>query len=214
MRKINEDRLNLVCEYIQDYQRTVGKAPALREIARSCNINSTHTVSRYVNRLSELGKIEVLDNGTRKYITVPENLSIGKVKPVAMLNEFRGTGIFSTCNIMNTVALPSELFGDGTHFILRAKDKSMIKRGIFKDDLMVVRRENTAELGKTVIAKVYGEVVTGVLSKVKGKTCIKAANDETDKNGKRIYKNIYPKSDFTILGVVDYVIHQVGKKVF
>jgi hypothetical protein len=42
---------------------------------------------------------------------------------------------------------------------------------------------------------------------------LKAANDTLDKNGERVYRDIYPEGDWDILGVVDNVIHAPLKNV-
>jgi repressor LexA len=69
-------------------------------------------------------------------------------------------------NIVSTVALPVEIFGADEHFILRATGNSMVKRGIFNGDLMVVRVQSTANVGEVVIARVNDEEATAkVLAK-------------------------------------------------
>ena len=111
-------------------------------------------------------------------------------------------------NITATVALPVEIFGTEEHFILRAKGQSMIKRGIFDGDLMVVKVQNTAEVGEVVIARLNQEEVTAkVLAFADGRHYLEPANDEVDEKGKPIYRDIHPDGEWDILGVVDHVIH-------
>ena len=83
----------------------------------------------------------------------------------------------------------------------------MIKRGIFDGDLLVVRKQPMAELGDTVIAMLEGgESTCKILDEKNGRYYLRAANDELNEKGKRKY-DVYPKSDWSIFGVVDYVIH-------
>lgn len=118
-------------------------------------------------------------------------------------------------DIEAAVALPDAIFGCADHVILRAKGPSMIKRGIFNEDLLVVSRQETAEYGETVIALLEdGDSTCKILAKKSnGKPYLKAANDETDKNGRRVY-DVYPKGDWRIYGVVDYVIHAPVREEF
>ena len=52
-----------------------------------------------------------------------------------------------------------------------------------------------------------GESTCKILAKDdKGKYYLMAANDTEDEKGKRIY-DVFPKGDWRIFGVVDYVIH-------
>ena len=83
----------------------------------------------------------------------------------------------------------------------------MIKRGIFDGDLLVVRKQPTAKLGDTVIAMLDdGESTCKILAEKNGKYYLRAANDEVNEIGKRKY-DVYPESDWSIFGVVDFVIH-------
>ena len=84
----------------------------------------------------------------------------------------------------------------------------MIKRGIFDGDLMVVRAQPNADVGEVVIARIDNEEATAkVLARANGKYYLKPANDEVDANGNKIYKDIHPKGNWEIIGVVDNVIH-------
>ena len=101
-----------------------------------------------------------------------------------------------------------EIFGEEEHFILRANGQSMIKRGIFDGDLMVVKVQNTAEIGEVVIARLNQDEVTAkVLACDHGQYYLEPANDEVDEEGNSIYVDIHPEGEWDILGVVDRVIH-------
>ena len=90
----------------------------------------------------------------------------------------------------------------------------MIKRGIHDGDLMVVRVQSTAEIGDVVIARVNQEEATAkVLARSRGKYYLQPANDEVDSDGNPMYRDIHPKGDWDILGVVDNVIHSPKKEV-
>ena len=117
-------------------------------------------------------------------------------------------------NIEATIPLPVEIFGDGQHIILIAKGSSMIKRGIFNGDYMVVNTSVSANIGDVVIARVNNEEATAkVLRKAKGKYYLEPANDEVDENGERVYKDIHPQGQWEIIGVVNYVIHSTERNV-
>ena len=125
-----------------------------------------------------------------------------------------GEPVLAVENIVATVALPVEIFGAEQHFILKAKGNSMIKRGIFDGDLMVVKVQKSANVGEVVIARVNNEEATAkVLAKKNGKYYLKPANDEVDKYGERVYQDIHPKGEWEILGVVDNVIHSPSREV-
>ncbi len=55
------------------------------------------------------------------------------------------------------VEVPPDMVGQGEHFALRVKGDSMRDEGILPGDIIVVRRQETAHNGQTVVALVNGE---------------------------------------------------------
>ena len=68
-----------------------------------------------------------------------------------------GEPILEEENIQYYLPLPTQLFGDGELYLLRANGDSMIEAGIDDGDLVVVRRQEKAEEGKIVVALVGNE---------------------------------------------------------
>ena len=215
MRRIDEDRLKSVYDYITAYQQSYGRSPSLREIGHHCCISSLSTISRAVRCLKERDLIGSLQAGGKTYIAVPDNLnpSPGIAAPIIGSCPC-GEPMLAVENILSTVSLPVEIFGSGEHFLLYAKGNSMVGRGIFDGDLMVVRKQNDAEIGEVVIARMNGEDATAkVLARSRsGEYYLKPANNALDENGKRIYKEIRPRGAWEIMGVVDNVSHKPDKE--
>ena len=216
MRPINEERLRSTLEFIRQYQISEGRTPTYREIKEGCGYSSLGSVSADINRLKERGLIE--DDNTTGWnrIKIPNNLQSQGTHNTLIVGAVPcGQPTPAIEDIEAAVALPDAIFGCADHVILRAKGPSMIKRGIFDEDLLVVSRQETAEYGETVIALLEdGDSTCKILAKKSnGKPYLKAANDETDKNGRRIY-DVYPKGDWRIYGVVDYVIHAPVREEF
>ena len=215
MRKFDEVKLNQVHEFISTCHSQERRSPTLREIAKACDIVSLEWVSNLVGILAERGLIELEYKGNRKVISVPRNLTVGVTRNASIVGTCPcGEPVLAVENIVSTVALPVEIFGAEEHFILKATGHSMVKRGIFDGDLMVVRVQSTANVGEVVIARVNNEDATAkALAKSRGKYYLKPANDETDDNGEPVYRDIHPVGDWEILGVVDNVIHSPKKDV-
>ena len=214
MRRVDEERLQSVYDFIVSYQKTYGRSPALREIGEHCEISSLSTVSRMVRYLRERALIGATQSGRKTYIRVPENLTLGDSIPAPIVGSCPcGEPMLAVENILSTVALPVEIFGGGEHFLLYAKGCSMVGRGIFDGDLMVVRKQSSAEVGEVVIARVGGEEATAkTLARTQsGEYYLRPANDALDENGKRLYKDIRPRGPWEIMGVVDSVIHKPDK---
>ena len=215
MKRIDEVKLNEVYKFICDCHFQERRSPTYREIANACDINSTGWVSSLLEILEERGMIELEKQGNRRVISIPNNLNVGATNNMSIVGSCPcGEPVLAVENIVATVALPVEIFGAEQHFILQAKGNSMIKRGIFDGDLMVVKVQNTAEVGDVVIARVNNEEATAkVLARARGKYYLKPANDEVDKYGERLYQDIHPKGEWEILGIVDNVIHSPKREV-
>ncbi len=215
MKRVDEVKLNEVYKYICDCHSEERRSPSLREIASACDINSTAWVSSLLQILEERELISFETKGNRRTISVPDNLNVGATRNASIVGSCPcGEPVLAVENIVSTVALPVEIFGADEHFILRTTGNSMVKRGIFNGDLMVVRVQNTANVGEVVIARVNNEEATAkVLAKSRGKYYLKPANDEVDEDGNPLYRDIHPVGEWEILGVVDNVIHSPSKEI-
>ena len=214
MRRIDEDRLKSVYDYIAAYQQSYGQSPSLREIGHHCGISSLSTVSRMVHCLKDRDLIGSTVSGSKTFITIPQNLLPGKNVVAPIVGSCPcGEPMLAVENILSTVSLPVEIFGGGEHFLLYAKGNSMVGRGICDGDLMVVRKQNNAEIGEVVIARIDGEEATAkILAMSENGFYLKPANDAMDESGNRIYKDIHPQHGWEIMGVVDNVIHRPDKE--
>ena len=71
-----------------------------------------------------------------------------------------GTPISAIQTRMQTLALPPEFLGAGEHFALEVRGDSMIDAGIFEDDTVIIRKQDTAETGDIVVALIDDEEAT------------------------------------------------------
>jgi len=63
-----------------------------------------------------------------------------------------GGPLLAEDNVEDYLAVPEPLAAGGEEFLLRVKGDSMINAGILEGDLVVVRREQTAQDGDIVVA--------------------------------------------------------------
>ena len=68
-----------------------------------------------------------------------------------------GLPILATENIEDYLVLPQSLQGRGDLFALRVQGESMIEAGIEDGDIVVLRRQETAENGEIVVAMIDDE---------------------------------------------------------
>ena len=71
-----------------------------------------------------------------------------------------GTPISALQNKSHTVALPPDMLPSGEHYALEVRGDSMIEAGIFDADMVVIRRQDTAETGDIIVALIDDEEAT------------------------------------------------------
>ena len=129
-----------------------GYAPSVREICRGCNIPSTATCFTIINDLADRGLIEksrVGENKRRAMSVKQHAIKVPLVGTVAA-----GEPIFAQENYEDFVSIPSNLFGTDDMFMLTVKGDSMINIGMFSGDMIIVKKQETAENGEIVVALV------------------------------------------------------------
>ena len=171
MRNVNEDRLQKTLKYILEYQKENSKTPTYRQIQKECGYTSLGTVAADVARLKQRHLIESSNEGGWSSIKLPNRLSVEDKHNCFICGAVPcGQPSPAIEDIEATVALPDAIFGCADHIILHATGPSMIKRGIFDGDLLVVRKQPTAKLGDTVIAMLDdGESTCKILAEKNGK---------------------------------------------
>lgn len=127
--------------------------PTVREIASHFNFSSTGTVRDYLKALVNKGYIRISANKSRAIELVREALFsipiLGKVQaglPTLAVEEIEGY-----------LDLDSLVFSDESTFALRVKGDSMIEVGIMPNDLVLVRKQNMAQTGETIVALIDDE---------------------------------------------------------
>jgi len=150
MNKI-DNKLSEVYEYLKNYIDENSFPPTVREISNALGITSTSTVFYYLEKLQSQGKILRSDNKNRAITLVnTDNVHISNVPLVGSV--CASDGILAVENIEGYYSLPSEICKGDNVFLLKVKGDSMIGAGINENDVLIVRKQNTAENGKIVVA--------------------------------------------------------------
>ncbi len=71
-----------------------------------------------------------------------------------------GTPISAIQTRMDTIAMPPDFLGTGEHFALEVRGDSMIEAGILESDMVIIRRQDSAETGDIVVALIDDEEAT------------------------------------------------------
>jgi repressor LexA len=185
-----------VYHYLIDFLAENTYQPSIREIAKKFRIKSTKTVSDLLASLSQKGFIErdqsrsrgvriVGFSGTANTQPVPYFGKVHAGEP-ALLPEHREGYI-----TMDRRFLPSD-----DVFFLKIKGESMIGRGIFEGDYVMVSPSTRAKDGDIVAARLGDEATVKTLTHRGATIVLEPAND-----AERAIE-VGPRDDFAVLGVV------------
>jgi repressor LexA len=146
---------NFLTQYVDEH----GYPPTVREIGEAVGLASPSTVHAHLANLERVGLI-------KRDPTKPRALELRRdPKPQAapavaedvhrlpLVGEIAAGGpLLAEQNVEEYLAVPEPLARGGEEFLLRVRGDSMINAGILEDDLVVVRRQQTAQDGEIVVA--------------------------------------------------------------
>ncbi len=145
-----------VLKFIYDCIKIQNIPPTIREIGAEFSFSSTGTVRDYLKALADKGYLKISAKKSRAIELVREKLFsfpiLGRVQaglPTLAVEEIEGY-----------LNLDSLVFSEDETFALKVCGDSMIDAGILPNDLVLVRKQNMAQDGETVVALVGEEEAT------------------------------------------------------
>ena len=145
-----------VYEFIRDYIRTYGYSPSYDEIRERFNLRSYNSVQKYLKQLEAKGFIRSPWGNMKRALELVEQAP--RALSIPLLGTVAAGKPIEAIEVSEEIEVPEGfLSGDG-HFILKVKGDSMVADGINDGDLVVVKKQKTAESGQTVVALIDGEV--------------------------------------------------------
>ena len=171
-----DDTVNRIYDFIVDYIRHEGYPPAVRDICEGIGIRSTSTIHGHLRRLQQAGRIEY-QAGKRRAITIP-CVEADRVINLPLIGTVTaGVPILATENIERTLPFSAEFFDDkGDVFALRVRGDSMVGAAILDGDFVIVRKQQTANMGDIVVALIDDEATVKTLANQNGQVVLRPEN--------------------------------------
>jgi repressor LexA len=151
-----------ILQFISSQVREHGYPPSVREIGNAVGLSSSATVHSHLSKLEQKGYIRRDPTKPRaiEVVSDPSELPISRSISVPLLGRVTaGLPILAVENIEDYFPLPEHFATMGDLFMLTVQGDSMIEAGILDGDLVVVRRQSTANDGDIVVALI-GEEAT------------------------------------------------------
>lgn len=154
-----------ILDTIKRFIAEKGYAPTIRELCKLCNLNSTATMFVHLKNLTKKGYISQTESKFRTIeLTVPNEYikNDDSVVNVPLLGKVAaGNPIEAIENPNEYFSLPKELIPmNHDVFTLEVSGDSMINIGIFDGDIVIVKKEITANNGEIVVAMTDENEVT------------------------------------------------------
>ena len=188
-----------ILDYVSEYIQTNGYSPYYEEISEKFGLSALSTVHEHITELVDKGYLEkderkerglYLPKKRKQYLEIPLVGQIACGQPIEAIEEKE-----------EVIKVAREQSLRGNLYALRAKGNSMIGDGIFDGDIIIAKKQESAENGDTVVAILDDNQAT--LKKYyleDDKIKLQPANPE--------YKAIYRK-EVEIRGVVVKIIRNL-----
>ena len=188
--------------FINKRLRSSGISPSYEEMKESLNLKSKSGIHRLISALEERGFIRRLPHKARalEVIKLPETASANDIYntfspsvikggldkeryndkniEIPVLGKIAaGTPVEAIQNEIARIPLPGNLERNGEYFGLRVQGDSMIEAGISEGDTVIVKKTDSADNGKIVVALIDNHEAMLKRIRRKGKTvALESAN--------------------------------------
>jgi repressor LexA len=184
-------RQRKVLQFIRESVQQRGYPPSMREIAEAVGLASTSAVSYQLSTLQKKGYLHRAANRARTVeVRLPGHPAVrpeaGQKKQkagdvpgidipsqeaiyVPLVGQIAaGAPVLHEQSVEDVFPLPRQLVGEGTLFLLKVADDSMMNAAITDGDWVVVRQQEDAENGEIVAAMLDGEATVKTFKRSDG----------------------------------------------
>lgn len=142
-----------ILDYIKKFINKEGYAPSHEEIKRHFHLASKSTVHHHIKSLEEKGYLSKRGRQSRAIEPFENKKSAGLIEIPVAGTIAAGQPIEAIETPDETIAIAKdEIGGSGKHYALRVQGNSMVEEGIFDGDIVIIRKQETADDGQTVVA--------------------------------------------------------------
>ena len=146
-----------VLDFIKQFHAENKYPPSIRQICSAINLSSPATVHVHINHLVDKGYIKRSKEGNRALELLVDNEYDTRSEEVVNVPLL---GKVTAGSPIEAIEMPDEFFSLPSYLIPKQKEvftlkvdgESMINKGIFSDDIVIVERTATAKNGEMVVA--------------------------------------------------------------
>lgn len=175
-----------ILNYIKKYMAMHNYPPSIREICSAIGLSSPATVFTHLKNLESNGIIKTSSNKSRAIELLVSNEYVERNEDVIKVPLL---GKITAGNPITAIEQPDEYFDipaalipkNGEVFTLHVSGESMINKGIFDNDYVIVKRQNDAKNGDIIVAMTdENEVTLKTFYKEKNHIRLQPENDSME----------------------------------
>ena len=196
-------RQKRIYDFLSCSIRDKGYAPSIPEIGQRFKITSTRGVFDHLKALERKGYIKRVGKRAIEIISESGRSALPEAKEIPIIGRIRaGAPVLAEENIVGFLPVATEIARGEETFALKVRGDSMIEDGILDGDLVIMRRQDTANNGDIVCALIANEATL--------KRFYRKGNDITLKPANKNYDPIVvSKGEFRVLGKATGVIRKL-----
>lgn len=148
-------------DYIRAFSKENGYPPSFREIMNGLKYSSVATVAQHIDNLVAKRYLAKRDNEARSIQLVEADVEVDEGVGLPVMGLIAaGEPITVLDQAQETLAVPPFMIRSANSYVLQVKGNSMIEDGIHDGDYVIIREQQTAQNGDTVVAMVNGYSAT------------------------------------------------------
>lgn len=182
-----------VYSYLETYLRRKGRPPSYQEIQDYFGFRSLNSVVKHLKQLERKGYLESpWGNQKRAFRLLPLRTTAATIP---FLGRVAAGAPIEAVEMLEAVEVPESLLAGGNNFALQVQGESMIDEGIRDGDVLIIRKQDHADNGQTVVAQIEGEATIKKFYQRDGRVELRPANEE-------LKPLVVPAEKVEIIGVV------------
>jgi repressor LexA len=182
-----------IYSYLETYLRRKGRPPSYQEIQDYFGFRSLNSVVKHLKQLERKGYLESpWGNQKRAFRLIPLRTTAATIP---FLGRVAAGAPIEAVEIPEAVEVPESLLAGGNNFALQVQGESMVDEGIRDGDVLIIRKQDHADNGQTVVAQIEGEATIKKFYQRDGRVELRPANEE-------LKPLVVPAEKVEIIGVV------------
>jgi len=182
-----------VYSYLETYLRRKGRPPSYQEIQDYFGFRSLNSVVKHLKQLERKGYLESpWGNQKRAFRLLPLRTTAATIP---FLGRVAAGAPIEAVEMPEAVEVPESLLVGGNNFALQVQGESMVDEGIRDGDVLIIRKQDHADNGQTVVVQIEGEATIKKFYQRDGRVELRPANEE-------LKPLVVPAEKVEIIGVV------------